>query len=178
MIRSAMFVLTGILTLTMVGVPSWAEYMAEPSPRLPRVKVMLGGEVFELEVATTTQTLRRGLMFRQQLADHEGMIFPFQPPRRVDFWMKNTLIPLDMIFTRGGQVVHVVHQATPCEDDPCPTYPSVHSVDMVLEVPGGTARRLAVQPGDPVRILPGGPAFRKDLPEAVPAQPLPGHFPD
>lgn len=172
MTRSAILVLTGILALMMAGAFGWAQG-PEPTSRLPRVKVMLGGEVFELEVATTTKTLRRGLMFRQALAEHEGMIFPFQPPRRVDFWMKNTLIPLDMIFTRSGRVVHVVHQATPCEDDPCPTYPSVHSVDMVLEVPGGTAKRLALQPGDPVQILPKLPASRKNLPEAVPAEQSP-----
>ncbi len=118
-----------------------------------KVDVALKGEIFHAEVARTPQALRQGLMYRTELSSHEGMLFPFSPPRRVDFWMKNCLIPLDMIFLKENRVVGIVHSAPPCQDEPCPTYPSRYPVDMVFEVSGGTANRLGLAPGDLITNL-------------------------
>src|SRR5206468_12336636 len=74
---------------------------------------------FTVEVAATPEQQERGLMFRRSLAGDRGMIFPYDPPQFVGFWMKNTLIPLDMIFIRAdGRIARVAANATPLSLDP------------------------------------------------------------
>lgn len=87
-------------------------------------------------------------MFRTELAADAGMLFPFSPPRRVSMWMRNTPLSLDMIFIApDGTIAHIAEETEPFSDAlitaPVP-------VAGVLEVPGGTARRLGLKPGDRV----------------------------
>lgn len=113
----------------------------------------LAGHTIELEVAQTRQQQRIGLMHREQLSDNRGMLFPFEPARPVRFWMKNVLIPLDMVFVYQGTVVEIASQVPPCEAEPCPTYgPRLQPVDQVIELRGGRAAELGLQVGDPVDI--------------------------
>ncbi len=104
---------------------------------------------FDVEMATDEAQRERGLMFRKQLGAYEGMLFDFFQEREVSFWMKNTLIPLDMVFIAAdGTVRHVHANAVPLSTD---TIPSRYPVRAVLEINGGSARLLGIKPGDKVR---------------------------
>lgn len=135
---------------------------ANPQPPLPdppvseagldlvRLEIRSGSEVrhFVVEVARTQAEQAHGLMYRQSLAPDRGMIFPFDPPRPASFWMKNTLIPLDMIFIRpDGTIAEIAADTVPLSLDP-------HSVNepiaAVLELAGGRSAALGIAPGDRV----------------------------
>jgi hypothetical protein len=116
-------------------------------------EVELGGQMIGLEVAQTPQQQAIGLMARESLADDRGMLFPFEPARPVSFWMKNVLIPLDMVFVSNGEIVAIANNVPPCQADPCPTYgPGRQAVDYVIELRGGLASELNLQAGDRVDI--------------------------
>lgn len=116
-------------------------------------EVELNGELIGLEVATTPQQQAIGLMARESLPDDRGMLFPFEPPRPVSFWMKNVLIPLDMVFIRNGEIVAIARDVPPCESTPCPTYgPDEQAVEYVIELRGGRAAELGLQSGDRIEI--------------------------
>ncbi|TVQ53101.1 MAG: DUF192 domain-containing protein, partial [Spirulina sp. DLM2.Bin59] len=108
----------------------------------------------ELEVATTPEEQARGLMFRDEasLPDNRGMIFPFSPPRRVSFWMKNVPISLDMIFIHEGEVIDIVHDVPGCSAEPCPTYGPDQWVDYVIELRGGRAEAMGLAVGDRLEL--------------------------
>ncbi len=111
-----------------------------------------GEHLFRAEVADTTAERSRGLMFREELAPDAGMLFVFDPPRRVSFWMKNTYISLDMLFIdAGGRIVHIAERTEPETLDPHGPDRPVHAV---LEINGGLADRLGIRPGDEVRAPP------------------------
>ena len=104
---------------------------------------------FTVEVARTPSEQARGLMYRASLAPDAGMIFPFVPPRPASFWMKNTLIPLDMIFIRAdGTIARIAANTVPLSLDPVAVSEPVAAV---LELAGGRARELGIDPGDRVR---------------------------
>jgi uncharacterized membrane protein (UPF0127 family) len=117
-------------------------------------QVKVKGQVIQLEVAQTPQQQATGLMHRTSLAANRGMLFAFNPPRSVGFWMKNTLIPLDMVFLRNGEVKKIQPQASPCKADPCPTYgPGPNTViDQVIELRGGRAAELGLKAGDRITV--------------------------
>lgn len=97
----------------------------------------------------TPAQLEKGLMFRKVLAPHHGMLFDFKTEQPVMMWMKNTLIPLDMIFiSRKGIVTHIVQDAKPLSEKIIPSDGPVYAV---LEVGGGVAKRLALHVGDKVQ---------------------------
>jgi uncharacterized membrane protein (UPF0127 family) len=115
-------------------------------------KAIIAGKVIELEVASSPEQQAMGLMYRRSLADNRGMMFTFDPPQPVSFWMKNTLIPLDIIFLEGGKVKAISADVPPCKSDPCPTYGPNVAVDRVIELRGGRAAELGLKPGDRVSI--------------------------
>lgn len=116
-------------------------------------EVVLGEQTIQLEVASTPQQQAIGLMYRSELADDRGMLFPFNPPRPVSFWMKNVEISLDMVFVTGGQIIAIAHNVPPCIAEPCPTYgPGRQVVQSVIELRGGRAEELGLEIGDPVAI--------------------------
>jgi uncharacterized membrane protein (UPF0127 family) len=107
-----------------------------------------GVHVFTVEIADNEADRERGLMFRKELPEGRGMLFDFHRQQPVGFWMKNTLIPLDMIFIAGdGRIVSIAHSAKPLSED---VIYSGAPVRAVLEVIGGTCRRLGIAPGDQV----------------------------
>lgn len=112
----------------------------------------IAGSTIELEVARTQQQQAMGLMHRTTLADDRGMLFLFEPPQRVSFWMKNVPIPLDMIFLRDGKVKAIAASVPPCTTEPCSTYESGTSVNQVIELRGGLAAELSLKVGDQVKI--------------------------
>jgi uncharacterized protein len=107
-----------------------------------------GVHVFSIELATTDEERERGLMFRKELPDGHGMLFDFKTDREVAMWMKNTLIPLDMIFIRNdGRISNIAESTEPMSTR---IIPSRGAVRAVLEVAGGTAKRLGIRAGDRV----------------------------
>ena len=110
-----------------------------------------GGQAhkFVVEVARTPQEQAQGLMHRQSLAPDRGMIFPYDPPRATAFWMKNTLIPLDMVFIGADRrIVRIAENTVPLSLDPVP---SIEPVSAVLELAGGRSAELGLKTGDRVQ---------------------------
>ena len=107
---------------------------------------------FTVEVAATEAQQERGLMFRTSLMPDAGMIFPMHPPRFASFWMKNTLIPLDLLFIRAnGSIARIAANARPFSLTPID---SGEPVAAVLELAGGRAAQLGIQEGDHVILNP------------------------
>jgi uncharacterized protein len=103
---------------------------------------------FRVEVARTEAEQARGLMFRDRLAPDAGMIFPMNPPRVASFWMKNTFIPLDMIFIRAdGTIARIAAETVPYSLTPVS---SGEPVAAVLEIAGGRAGELGISEDDKV----------------------------
>lgn len=103
---------------------------------------------FTVEVAATGQQQAKGMMFRTELADDRGMIFPFKETRMASFWMKNTVIPLDIIFIRAdGKIENIGENAIPYSTD---TVESTAPVAAVLELRGGLTGELGIAAGDKV----------------------------
>lgn len=103
---------------------------------------------FVVEMADTDATREAGLMCRPHLAPEAGMLFDFKTPQDVSFWMKNTIIPLDMLFiARDGRVVSIARNAIPENETPIP---SGGRVTGVLELRGGRAAEIGAAPGDRV----------------------------
>lgn len=103
--------------------------------------------VFRVEVAATSQQQAMGLMFRTQMGADEGMIFPMDPPRTASFWMKNTVIPLDIVFIgTDGKILNIA-DARPYDETPLP---SAGVVKGVLELNAGRTKELGIGAGDVV----------------------------
>jgi uncharacterized membrane protein (UPF0127 family) len=102
---------------------------------------------FRTEVAKTPSQQEKGLMFRTRLGPAESMIFPMRPPRFASFWMKNTLIPLDIIFIRPNGTIHRIANARALDLTPLESYEPVAAV---LEIAGGRAAQLGIREGDRV----------------------------
>ena len=104
---------------------------------------------FIVEVAGTGEQQAQGLMFRKSLAPDRGMVFPRDPPGDASFWMKNTLLPLDIIFIRpDGIIARIAENTVPMSLDPVP---SLEPVGAVLEIAGGRSAELGIKAGDRVR---------------------------
>lgn len=102
-----------------------------------------------VEIASDPETRTQGLMFRDHLADNVGMIFLFPKADEYPFWMKNTLIPLDMVWIdEAHRIVHISHDVPPCKADPCPDYPPNAKASSVLELAAGVAARHHLNTGD------------------------------
>lgn len=104
---------------------------------------------FTVEIARTGDEQKRGLMFRSAMRPNEGMVFPFSPPRAdVAFWMRNTVIPLDIIFIgTDRRILNIAANTTPYSLD---QVPAAGVTAAVLEINGGRAAELGIAPGDKV----------------------------
>ena len=107
-----------------------------------------GKHRFIVELAGSPSEQERGLMFRQSLGADRGMLFPFPAPERASFWMRNTLIPLDLLFIRAdGTIANIAADARPHDES---LLSSQGPVAAVLELAGGRAAQLGIRPGDRV----------------------------
>src|SRR5437899_4225465 len=107
-----------------------------------------GVHVFAVEMASTPAEQAKGLMFRRELPEGQGMLFDFHHEQPTSFWMKNTYIPLDTIFIRGdGRILRIAENTVPLSEA---LVPSGGPVRAVLEVNAGMARKLGIAPGDRV----------------------------
>lgn len=115
--------------------------------------VELKGQRFQVEIADTDAARAQGLMQRTHLDDDAGMLFIFPDEQVRAFWMKNTLIPLDILYFDGaGELVSARLGAPPCTTVRCPGYASRGPARYVLELNGGRASALDLQPGDRLHI--------------------------
>jgi uncharacterized membrane protein (UPF0127 family) len=116
---------------------------------LPATPLSIGAHKFTVELADDDEERGIGLMHRGQMAADHGMLFDFFSPRRVGFWMRNTFIPLDMLFVKSdGEIVSIIENVRPHSETPVgPDRP----VRAVLELNGGTVKKLGLKVGDVVR---------------------------
>jgi uncharacterized protein len=111
--------------------------------------VEVNGQRYLVEIAADDATRTRGLMFRDELADNRGMLFIFEREAPRSFWMRNTRIPLDIIYLdRDLKVVSISANTPPCRTRQCPSYPSTGPAQYVLELNAGHAERLSLSRGD------------------------------
>ena len=145
--------LLGLLLCAAVacGAPSGVEAKHANGLTEPLQIVSAGGKVarFKVEVVDNDATRERGLMYRTSLAPDAGMLFDFKTPQQVFFWMKNTYIPLDLIFIDAdGHILNIAKQATPLSLD---SIPSAGAALGVLEIAGGRSDQLGITAGDVVK---------------------------
>jgi uncharacterized membrane protein (UPF0127 family) len=132
------------------GAATTQQATTESSPsRLPTTRMAIGGETFNLEIAYRPEDQETGLMNRKSMAADHGMIFVFPAERNLTFWMKNTLIPLDIIYVdRGGSVVSVKHMK-PLDETGVPSDgPAMYAI----ELNAGAAARAGVKAGDVLKV--------------------------
>jgi uncharacterized membrane protein (UPF0127 family) len=111
--------------------------------------VEVGGQRFDVELADDFEERARGLMFRESLPKSAGMLFVYETPLRPSFWMKNTVIPLDIIFVRAdGTIESIADNTVPYSTTPVV---SGEPVSAVLELRGGLAAELGIVSGDKVQ---------------------------
>src|SRR5574341_1762372 len=107
---------------------------------------------FAVELAKTDAEKAEGLMFRESMPENQGMLFIFDDEASRNFWMKNTKIPLDMIFLdKDMVVVEIKSNIPPCTEDPCPSYPS-KPAQYVLEINGGLAEKHNIAVGSEMSL--------------------------
>ena len=115
--------------------------------------VEVKGERFKVAVADDDASRARGLMFVDELGDDEGMVFLFRREAPRAFWMKNTRIPLDIIYLdQSWAVVDIIENAKPCRTQRCPAYPSQRPAQYVLELNGGLSEQLGLRVGDAIIV--------------------------
>ena len=125
-----------------------------PAPSSGPAVILPSGARYRVEMARTPEEQAQGLMFRESLAPQAGMLFPFPEPGVHKFWMKNTMIPLDIIWIDSeGKVVFVSSDTPPCRSDPCPNYGPETPAATVLEIAGGMAKKEKVEVGSAIRFL-------------------------
>ena len=131
---------------------SWADLLRFDKADLT-IATASGPKLFHVEIAATEAQREQGLMYRPMMAADAGMIFLYDHPQQVAFWMKNTVIPLDMVFIGGnGRIVSIHERAVPFSEETIASGPDAQDV---LEVNGGTVARLGIEVGDLVT----GPAL-------------------
>jgi uncharacterized membrane protein (UPF0127 family) len=127
---------------------------AAPAEAEAKERIVLpDGFAVKVEVAADDPMREQGLMYRDHLAEDRGMIFMFPRDSEYSFWMKNTLIPLDMVWIDAGKrVMHVKAGVPPCQADPCPSYPPGVQARYVLELAKGVAAKHGVVSGSTLRF--------------------------
>ncbi len=117
------------------------------------------GRSVTAELAVTEEERAKGLMFREKLLPDQGMLFVFEREGLHSFWMKNTLIPLDMLWLDSGKrVIHIAADVPPCPAEPCPSYGPEIPARYVLELKAGQAAAQGIKVGDRLQFV---------LPESV-----------
>lgn len=125
--------------------------------------VVLKGQRFAVEVVATPEEQQRGLMFRDEMDADAGMLFVYARPQPQEFWMKNTHIPLDILFFDDkARYMGAQLNVPTCRNDPCPTYPGPAPARYVLELNAGRAAALELAPGD-VMQLPASMGNKKEV---------------
>ena len=142
--------LTLVLCAVLALLPTGLLRAEEALTKIEPLTIATDGDatLFTVEIADTDVMRERGLMFRQRLPENHGMLFDFGEPRPVAMWMKNTYIPLDMLFIRtDGTIAYIAENTAPKSLD---TIGITEPVKAVLEIPAGTAKARDIHPGNVV----------------------------
>jgi uncharacterized membrane protein (UPF0127 family) len=153
--------LLAALLMACVASPGGGGKAAAPAPAAPslfdarRAAVRFpGGRTIAAEIADTPERVQHGYMFRTEVGEGDGMIFIFAPAGEHAFWMKNTLVPLDIIWMDDTfTIVHIQPSTPPCTADPCPLYGPPRKTSYVLEVRAGTAAREGLKTGSHLGVV-------------------------
>lgn len=122
---------------------------SNPTPADPPAVILPSGTRVIVEIAANEESRSAGLMFRDRLDKDRGMLFLFPSTGQYPFWMKNTLIPLDIIWIdEGRRIVHIKNEVPPCPGDPCTSYPPGVPARYVLEIAAGEAVRHRLEVGN------------------------------
>ncbi|HET9047828.1 MAG TPA: DUF192 domain-containing protein [Chiayiivirga sp.] len=117
--------------------------------------VELNGQRYEVELAMDDDSRIRGLMFRDDMPQTHGMLFVFDQQQPLAFWMRNTRIPLDILyFDDSLRLISIAAGVPPCTTQQCPSYPSKGPGRFVLELNAGQVRKLGTKAGDTLRLAP------------------------
>jgi uncharacterized protein len=145
--RRALFFLTALSLLVLSSVGSSGRLGAQQLQQL-EIASKSGKHIFGVEMAVTPEEQARGLMFRRELPERQGMLFDFKREQPTSFWMKNTYISLDMIFIRAdGRILSIAENTVPLSEE---LVSSGGPVRAVLEVIAGTSKKLGIAAGDRV----------------------------
>ena len=113
-----------------------------------------GGQSVTAELAVTDEERARGLMFRDKVLPEQGMLFVFEEEDLHSFWMKNTLVYLDMLWLgRDKRIIHIARNVPPCTEEPCPTYGPATTAFFVLELKAGQADVLGLKLQDRLEFV-------------------------
>ncbi len=119
---------------------------------LPTISLRIGQAKILAEVADEPQERQVGLMGREQLAEGKGMLFVFSSPQPMNFWMRDTLVPLSIAYINGAGVIREIHDLQPLDETPA--FSTFRDLVYALEVPQGWFHRNKILPGDRVTGLP------------------------
>jgi uncharacterized membrane protein (UPF0127 family) len=143
--------LNNILAVSVFSVlllSSVASASKAPATQILSIDADKGATTFQVEVVREEKDRNRGLMFRKHMATDHGMLFDYDPPVDIAFWMKNTIIPLDIIFIGAdGRIIRIAENTTPFS---LAHIPSGGPARGVLEINGGLSAKLGIGPGDVV----------------------------
>lgn len=138
-----------ILFLVAAVIVAVAPAMAATEIERVVIETAAGERVFKVEVVREEKDRNRGLMYRKRLARDGGMLFDYDPPQDVAFWMKNTYVSLDIIFIDAtGKIITIAAKTKPLSLDRIPSHGEARGV---LEIKGGMAAKLGINVGDRVR---------------------------
>lgn len=138
-----------IIALLFVLAPTGCRQSTQPTSGLPTCQMQIGSKTFTLEIASTEESRERGLMRRDSMPDDHGMIFVFTGASKMAFWMKNTRIPLDIIYVAEDGKVDCVKQMQPYSET---NVPSEGSVKWAIELNQGMGAKVGVKAGDVLSI--------------------------
>jgi uncharacterized membrane protein (UPF0127 family) len=147
---ASVFILA-VISLIWLGKMSYQVFFRKPQPLSLATFVEIWENedkvaFFDVEIASTSAQQAKGLMYRRELAEDKGMLFVFSDEAPRSFWMKNTYIPLDIIFISADKKIINIEKALPCETDICPHYASQGPAQYVLEINGGLSEKLGIKP--------------------------------
>lgn len=116
-------------------------------------KVCFQDYCFFVNIANSQEERAQGLMFIKKLKQNRGMLFTFEKDGDYEFWMKNTFIPLDIIWLdKDGNVISIAKSVEPCKADPCEKFKSGAPARFVLEINAGMAEKLGIAPGEKISL--------------------------
>ena len=142
------------IPLIIIAIILYLNPFQTPSYSLSLTKIAtLNNQEFILEIAQTPQEKQQGLMYRSSLPKNQGMIFVYDIESPRTFWMKNTLIPLDLIFLDSDNIIiDIKHNFQPCISDPCESYTSKQPAKDIIEINAGLAEELGLEVGEIVYV--------------------------
>lgn len=151
--KTIILTLITILIIITIGYLIITDLFNTVPDKISIIKVNLGDETFDLETAITHEEKIQGLMFVENMPRNNGMIFIYGGEGERFFWMKNTLIPLDMIFINfNKEIVEIKKNIQPCMEDPCEKYQSTTPAMHVIEINAGLSDELELSIGDKIDL--------------------------